>query len=209
MTDTSRTLTPPRPAGEASRFVATPWFWAVLLGLAFLMPIFKALRAELPDAPPYLSEPLELALRDAEGEPFALSDLRGRLVIATGVPLASETAAHDAIDELVSLQKRLKGVVDVMAYLMLAHGGGTDALGELLDSRTLRKPGNVPAWDAGREALTRLREEAGSRTADFLLIDRHGRLRGAFAADDASIDALVLQTGLLANWTAADPAQAP
>ncbi len=121
----------------------------------------------------------------------------------------------------------LRGLGSAVVFVSLAHGADAAALSALLDDWSARKPVNVFLLDDQRIVLEQLRAAAGSASADFLLYDTHGRLRGLYgiaeatrsidsraaaevtAWDDrnqAEIDRLVRDAGQLANWAASDPA---
>jgi hypothetical protein len=106
---------------------------------------------------------------------------------------------------------------------MLSHGGSADELSAVLDEWNVRKPVNAFLLDNDREAMSQLRHEGASASADWFLLDRHGRLRGAYGvgmmnapesdqdqsqqlvAVEKEMDRLVLDAGQLANWSASDP----
>jgi peroxiredoxin len=185
--------------------VGKPWAWALLVGTLFSLPMLKGGR-DLPPIPPGVdSEPLAFELEDAEGTMVSLDELAGHLVVVGEIPLANAAAANRAVDELNALRKRLRGLGSAVVHVLLCHGGDRDDLEELLDVRRVRKPLNVFLVDEDRAIAAWLRREAGSESAEFFLLDRHGRLRDVFPGSRRGLDELVHTCGILANWPAADP----
>jgi hypothetical protein len=195
------------PADERpGRLLTRPWLWALIVAAGFAIPLIKSLQAELPAPLPGLDGPsLELELVDETGQSHRLSDLRGRLAIVTGLPLVNEVERDATFDGLRRLRKRLRGLDKTVVYVVLCQGRDPAPLIELLDERKARKPVNLFLMDPGGRQLERLREAAGSPAATFLLVDRHGRVRGVYGETQAELDRLVGQTGELANWAAQDP----
>ncbi|RKY16320.1 MAG: hypothetical protein DRQ55_18220 [Planctomycetota bacterium] len=198
-------MTSAQPSSRIATLVGKPWLWALLVGSLFSLPLLKGHR-DLPEPPPGIdSAPLAFTLTDAEGRTVSLSDLHGHLVVLSEVPLANAVEAHRAIDGLNALRKRLRGLGSAVVYVQLCHGGDAATLGELLDTRRVRKPLNVFLLDEDRAIAAWLRREAGSESAAFFLLDRYGRLRDVTAPTQRGMDELIATCGLLANSVRADP----
>jgi hypothetical protein len=181
------------------------WFWVGLVTLMFTVPRVKSLNRELPDRlPGEDGTPLVMQLPDETGTPFDLASIRGKIVIATTLPLASATARDETFDGIRRLRKRLRGMADAVHYVVLCHGGDTAGLIELLDERHARKPVMHYVLDPDTREWERLHEAADAHGADFLLLDRHGRVRGTYADMATDIERLITDTGHLANWAAQD-----
>lgn len=196
------TAAPRRPLPILSR----PWFWVLLIGALFSVPLIKGLGAERPEPlPGWDAEPLTLRLPDETGRETTLTDLSQHLVLVTDLPLANAVASDEAFARLRTVRKRLRGLGDAVVYLVLAHGGDVPALLRLLDRMTAHKPSNVFLLDEDRTTLDRLREQAGSPAADWILLDRHGRARGVYGPGEAEVDRLAADAGALANWIGEDP----
>jgi hypothetical protein len=211
------------PNAPGPAVFARPWFWVLFVGVLFSVPLIKGLGAELPDPLPGMDRaPSEFELSDESGQLVHLSDLAGYLVIATELPLASGSAREYTMKSIRALRRRLRGLGSAVVFVVLCHGGGPDDLSALLDEWTARKPVNVFLLDTDREAMLDLRSEGGSASADWFLLDRHGRLRGAYGvpmldqpnderaqaqrlvAVEAETDRLVMDAGQLANWAGSD-----
>jgi hypothetical protein len=165
----------------------------------------KALTARLPPPlPGGDSEPLAFELPDETGASVSLERLAGHLVIVSSLPLANATASADTLSGLFRLRKHLRGLDKSVAFVLLCRGSDAAALSALLDQRKARKPLNLFLLDAGGEEFARLCRQAGSPAAEWLLLDRHARVRGVYGGDSAALEKLVLETGLLANWAGQD-----
>jgi len=196
---------PPIPRASAP-LLARPWFWALAIAALFSFPLVKALSSRLPAPLPGEHGPvLDLELPDETGAPVSLHELRGHLVLVTALPLANAVASEETLSGLYRLRKHLRGLDKAVAFVMLCRGGGTAQLLPLLDERKARKPLNLFLLDEQGAEFTRLAALAGSPDAEWLLLDRHGRARGVYAGDDAALQNLVRDTGLLANWAGQDP----
>jgi len=212
----------PDPRGPA--FISRPWFWVLFIGSLFTIPLIKGVGADFPAPLPGIDRaPYKFELQDEAGTTVRMSDLAGYLVVATELPLASGSAHQYAMLTMRAIRKRLRGLGSSVVFIMLSHGGGADELSAVLDEWNVRKPVNVFLLDNDREAMSDLRHEGASASADWFLLDRHGRLRGAYGvgminapgndqsqsqqliAVEKEMDRLVLDAGQLANWSASDP----
>lgn len=213
------------PAPRGPGIFARPWFWALFVGTLFSMPLIKGLGAEYPDPLPGMDRtPSQFTLQDEDGKTVSLADLAGYLVVATELPLASGTARDFTMNTMRAVRKRLRGLGSSVVFVVLCHGAGASELSALLDEWTARKPVNVFLLDTDREAMADLRHEGGSQSADWFLLDRHGRIRGVYGvpdaddtgdeqarkrhakAVDAEMDRMIMDAGQLANWAGSDTA---
>lgn len=193
---------PPRPLPVLGR----PWFWVLLIGTLFTVPLWKSGQAELPPVLPGADrDPLTFELPDETGAPVSLDLLEGHLKVITELPLASGDQTEATFAGIRRLRKRLRGLGSMVVYVVLCKGGDGADLSALLDAKTARKPVNVFLLDPEGQTAADLRLLAGSQTADFFLADRHGRLRGLYANTESDLDRLVAHCGQLANWPDSDP----
>jgi len=198
-----------RPAerpGRLLRALTSPWSWVLVVCVGFTIPLLKALRAELPPPLPGADRPAqECRLPDDAGATRALSELHGHLVIVSPLPMANAVERDATFDGLRRLRKRLRGLGTEVAFFTISSGGDAAALGALLDAKKARRPTELYLLDAGGEEFQRLAKISGSASASFLLLDRHGRFRGAYGESQEELDRLVTQAGQLANWMEEDP----
>jgi len=200
-----------RNAGGPTRGAPLPllqrwWFWAALVGALWTFPLWKSLTAELPPRLPGEDGPtLELSLPDELGGTLTLSALRGRLLLVSALPLAEARARDEAWQRLARLRKRLRSLDPELDLVVLAQGGDAGDLVPWLQALHGARPGLHFGLDAGGAQMRRLCGQAGAPSAEFVLLDRHGRLRGAYGGETAELDRLAEQAGHLANWRAQDP----
>ena len=182
------------------------WFWALLIGVAFSIPLIKALTSKLPPKLPGLERaPTDAELPDESGAPVTLASLRGRLVVLMPLSLANETEREVAMRDILGLRKRLRGLDQALYVLVLCRGGDAADLSPLLDLHKARKPSNLFVIDEDGAVFDRLCKEAGAPSAAALLLDRHGRVRGAYGETEAERARLIAETGQIANWVGEDP----
>ena len=183
------------------------WFWALLLAFMWSVPLVKSLSSELP--PPlagYDREPLQLSLRTEADEDVSLRDLGGYLLLVGELRLSDAEQASKAVDRLNEIRDRLRGLGSAVVHLLLVEGGGRGELAALVEERKIRKPQHVFLFDEGGAAWRELVGAEGSGPdAAYLLLDRHGRLRGAYPDVPEEIDRMVREAGQLANWPGQDP----
>jgi hypothetical protein len=192
---------PARPG----RLLARPWFWVLVVAVGFAIPLLKSMDRELPAPLPGRDRPgLVLSLPDAAGALRQLDELRGRITVVTALSLANATERERTFAALRGLQKRLRSLSPVMGWTVLCTGSDAAGLAALLDAKTARRPHHLWLLDEGGAGMARLCAEAGSPSARLLLLDRHGRPRGAYGDGEAELDRLVAQAGELANWPGQD-----
>ena len=193
-------------ASALLRALTSPWCWLLIVGIGFAIPLLKALHAELPPPLPGLDRPAqESTLPDDAGATRTLSELRGHLVIVSPLPMANAVERDATFDGLRRLRKRLRGLGTEVAFLTICSGGDAAALGALLDAKKARRPTELYLLDAAGEDFARLARGSGSASASFLLLDRHGRVRGAYGESQEELDRLVTEAGQIANWSEEDP----
>lgn len=183
------------------------WFWAALIAALWSFPLIKSFTAPLPPRLPGEDGPsLSASLPDERGGTTDLSLLRNRVLVVTPLPLAEARARDLTWEELVKLRKRLRGLDKALEYVVLAQGGAADDLKAWLDEHRAPRPELHFAMDADGATWRRLASQADAPSAEFLLLDRHGRVRGAYGAEPAEIDRLVEHAGQLSNWIGEDKA---
>ncbi len=190
-----------------SRWLSRPLFWVAAMGILFCVPLVKSLGRGLPPPPPgYDSEPVAFTLPDERGEEVSLDLLRDYLIVVTDLPLSNAIARDAAFGGMHAVRKRLRGMGQSIVFLSMVHGGPVSDLIRMLDDKNAHRPQTIYLMDTDRTEIDALLRQARAPTARYLVIDRHGRLRGAFGEDEAAIDKLVYTVGVLGNWAGSDPA---
>lgn len=212
----SSTESPAGPEGEAgasrstasarSRLFTRPWFWLLLIGTLWGLPLLKSLQAQYPDPPTGYERTAEaFELVDAEGRPVRLEDLSGFLLVVQALDLADPEGAEEAFAIFRERKSRLRGLGALVHHVQLVESGEDGRLDALIDAKTARKPANLFLHDPGGAAWARLCEGAEPTGPLYLVLDRYGRRRGTFGPSEAEGDRFARLMTLLANWEGCDP----
>jgi hypothetical protein len=193
---------PERPLALLGR----PWFWCLFIGGLWGLPLLVALNKKFPDpVPGHESPAVAGSFVDEFGHAVTFAGLQGHLVIVAELPMAEEQSREGAFQDLRVLRKRVRGLQPVMTFAVLVRVEDTETLSLYLDEKRARRPSNVYLIDADGTGFGDMVERGGDPGARFFLLDRHGRMRGAYGADTASMDQLSVDAGQLANWLGSDP----
>ncbi|HIG12443.1 MAG: hypothetical protein ABGY71_00275 [bacterium] len=183
-----------------------PWFWIVVLCIAWSVPLIKSLGAEYPDPPAGVERAAEIvALNDADGLPVTLANLKGHLVVVHSLDLAQPQATEADFVAFREMRDRLRGLGSSVVHIILCAGGDAEQVVALIDSKTARRPGNLFLLDPGWKTRTRLRTGCANEEPALILLDRHGRRRGDFVRSPEDLDRFAQTISLLANWLGSDP----
>ncbi|MAG62256.1 hypothetical protein CMO84_01900 [Candidatus Woesearchaeota archaeon] len=183
-----------------------PWFWCLFIGGLWGLPLLRALSAELPDpVPGHESPAVSGSYVDEFGRTVTLAGLQGHLVIVGELPMNEEQSRESAFQDLRVLRKRVRGLSPVVTFAVFVRVGDSEALSLYLDEKRARKPSNVFLLDEDGTGFGNMVERGGDPEARFFLLDRHGRMRGAYRVDTPGMDQLAEEAGQLANWIGSDP----
>ena len=141
----------------------------------------------------------DTALIDQQAAPFRFADLRGRVVLVTGVYAACTTACPEIFIELKKILGELPATeradLSVVALSLNPEYETTDLMNALAEGRGLTHPEfryvNAPAPAAMHDALTRLQFSATRNPQTgvidhanlFLLVDRSNHIAYRFTLD--------------------------
>ncbi|MGQ0553308.1 MAG: hypothetical protein ACT4PU_08820 [Planctomycetota bacterium] len=153
--------------------------------------------------------PLDTQLPDAQGTLVSLAALRGQITLVGALPLGDALRQGTALESLIALRRRLRGLGNTVNFVLLCSGGDPKQLEDFLVAQRVHRPNQIFLADEGSRQMLSLATAAGSPSADWLLLDRHGRARGVYDDSEAGRDSLVAETGQLANWAAQDPPPTP
>jgi len=194
----------PTPQRLAARATGSPWFWAVLTGALFALPLVRSLLRQLPSPPPVLGEFPAFSLVDQEGREFTLAGERGRLLVAEFASARGLAAGKRS--PLEDLQKRVRETGDAVHLVTFLTGASPFTPAELA-----RRSG-AGAWRwtlaSGRAetmetlktlAAGALRIPADRLEGKLLLLDGAGRIRRVTGSSPAEIDPMMRDISLLAN----------
>jgi len=206
------------PLGEIRRgfvadWISKPGFWVAFLTLGFVLPLARALTRPAPVAPPAMGRVPAFSLVDHSGRTIGTAELVGRVWVAGFISMTESKKSDDMTKSMSRVRYRLRNLGHAfqlvtitldpardlepvrLAYAQRFHanpatwsflGGSLDQVEPLLASFQLTTAQNPSLAEF-------------SRRERMVLIDQNSRVRGSYASDIASIDALVADAGLLAN----------
>ena len=98
--------------GRLARLVGRPLFWVGLLGLLFVLPIVRSVRARalLPPPLPMLGTIGDFALTDEQGQPFGSAELRGRVWVADFIFTRCPTVCPLLTEKMGRIQHRSRNL---------------------------------------------------------------------------------------------------
>jgi protein SCO1/2 len=204
-----------------ARAVARPAFWIVALGLAFVVPLGRAIALGR-NAPhgPALSMPLPaFVLTNERGEPYGSADLKGRVWVADFVFTSCPTACPKLTATMAKIQHRGRNLGDAFHLVTFTVDPDNDTP-ERLAAYALRYHASPARWSFLTGKLGDLettvvkgfkiamgKEESSPGSNIFsifhgerlVLVDQAGNIRGYYEATDEGVDALMHDVGLVVN----------
>jgi cytochrome oxidase Cu insertion factor (SCO1/SenC/PrrC family) len=189
-----------------ARLTGSPLFWGAFVFTLFALPLGRSLARTLPTAPVIYGavEPFELG--DQYGHRVGTTQLTNRVWVVTflGTDASPETAAQ--IEVVRTIIHRTKNLGAAFRMVTLASDGARDTEGA---RRAIVEEycSSAQLWsflggtdDELAKAKHGLLAAVGSGPEDQLfLIDTHGRIRGLYGTDKASLDHLMDDVGYVAN----------
>jgi hypothetical protein len=198
----SGSITAAFPQRVAARLTGSPWFWALLVGASFTLPLVRSVRRALPPAPPVLGTFPAFAFVDQAGKPVRETDLRGHLVV---LEFTSADALAAGGSPLAKLQRRVRNTGEAVHLVSFV-----DAVPSPGNLAALAKNAGAGAWRwtlAGGDVKTleaaTLKAlhapDGGTLAGRLLLLDGRGRIRRLGSPSPEEIDLMMRDTGLLVN----------
>jgi protein SCO1/2 len=183
-----------------------PVFWAVFVGIGFVLPLIRVLRTPLPPHLPVLGTVSDFELVDQNERPYGTSELRGRVWLASTIETASGSAADKLATELGKIQRRVDNLGPAFHMVTLGLDAAIDTQPALLEFTRHRRV-SPRMWsflsgsaDDVRRAKQALGLEASRGATQVMLVDGQMRVRGRYdLSDPDAIDTLLYHTGLLVN----------
>lgn len=201
-----------RVQAVVSGLVGRPAFWVVFMLIAFALPVVRSMTRKPPTAPEPIGETSPFALVDQEGRKVANGDLRGQVWVANFVTMTQSQSADDLTKTMARIRFRTRNLSHAFHLVSFTLDASTtqDDRKAFADRFHAASPtwsflGGDPA--AVQQALTGFGLTTSktplvgemSKREKLVLVDQGGRIRGWYATDLSSIDALVADVGVLAN----------
>lgn len=201
------------------RLVTSKLFWALFCGFFFLYPLLKSVNRELPDNLPVLYKLPEYQFTNQFNKPFGSNDLKGKAYIASFFFTACPSVCPKLMDEMQTIQHRVRGLGTNIALISYTVDPGTDTP-EVLYKKASEMKANPYIWfflTSDEQSLRDLliagyKVAMGDKepiedtflydiahTEKLALVDGKGQIRGFYSSDTDGINRLMIDLGLLVN----------
>ncbi|HYQ81123.1 MAG TPA: SCO family protein [Anaeromyxobacteraceae bacterium] len=209
---------PYRVEEAASRLVARPAFWVLLLAAVVSWPVTRAVRAALPPPLPVLAELPRFELTDEGGRPFGSRDLQGKVWVASFIFTRCPTICPRITARMAEVQRRTQQLAPALHLVSFSVDPGYDTPERLRDyARAHHASPRLWSFLTGPEEAVRRavvdglkvsmgrERDDGSAEAIFhgshlVLVDARARVRGYYDPEEpGALDRLVRDAGLLVN----------
>lgn len=208
-----------------SSLVGKPTFWVVALGLAFVIPLGRAIeRAGALPAPPPMSIGLPpFRLTDQHGRAYGTDELKGHVWVADFIFTSCPTACPKLTKRMGEVQHRSRHLGDAFrlvtftvdpendtperlaAYASRNHASArwiflTGSLADI--EQTVIKGFKIAMGKEAGDAPNLFSVFHGER---LVLVDAEGNIRGYYEATDEGLDALMRDIGTVVNRLSPTP----
>ena len=220
-----RVQTTPVPAADVNTkpkskgFIASPLFWALWIGILFLVPLVRSLRLG-PPKPPALDIPLPaFSLTDENGKKYGTDDLLGKVWVADFIFTSCTTACPKLTKRMFEVQHRSRNLGNYFHMVSFSVDPDTDTPERLAayahEHRASPRMWSFLTGPLGDVETTVVRgfkmamgkEETAPGSGimsifhgeKLVLVDAKSSIRGYYDADEAGVDALLRDVGVLVN----------
>jgi protein SCO1/2 len=204
---------------RVARLVGSGWFWGIAIGLVFLLPIGRALGQHVPAQPALRMELPAFTLTDQRGQPFGSADLKGRVWVADFVFTSCPTVCPKLTKRMQELQHRSRNLGDAFHLVTFTVDPDNDTPERLATYAAsyhadahrwtflTGKLGDVETTVVKGFKLAMGKDEIPEGSGLFsifhgeklVLVDDQGLIRGYYDADDAGLDQLLHDAGVIVN----------
>jgi protein SCO1 len=190
------------PAGLRDRFhevvsaaVARPLTWVIVVATVAAWPIAWALRTPVPPRLPVLGTVPPFELTGQDGRPFGSNDLAGRVWLAGFVLTRS---GDEITRRMAAIQSRTRNLEPEFHLVSISVDPDFDTPERLTEyARAHRASPRMWTFLTGRVDAV---QGGLSHGTQLVLVDREGRIRGYYDAEDAdAVERIVRDAALLVN----------
>lgn len=202
-----------------SRLAARPATWVAIVVVMFVAPFAAALSRPTPEPPRVFGTLPAYELTDSMGRAYGSDELAGHVYVASFVFTSCPVQCPKLMERMNLVQRRTKGAAGAVHLVTMSVDPETDtpermaAFGERFGARPSRWHLLTGDYQVIEDTVVRGFKLAMGKDADNLfqifhseklvLVDREGRIRGYYDADDPGLDALMKDIGLVLNLPAA------
>jgi protein SCO1 len=183
-----------------SAAVARPLTWIILVAVIAAWPIAWALRTPLPPRLPVLGAVPAFQLTAQDGRPFGSKDLAGRVWLATFFFTRCETLCPAVMRRMASIQSRTRNLEPEFHLVSISVDPEFDGPERLADYARVHRA-SPRMWTFLTGPIDGLRNAvARGHGAELVLVDREGRIRAYYDAQDTdAVERVVRDAALLVN----------
>lgn len=204
------------PTGSlVSRLAGRPATWVAIVVVMFVAPFAAALSRPTPEPPRVFGTLPAYELTDSMGRAFGSEELAGSVYVASFVFTSCPVQCPKLMERMNQVQRRTKNTSGVVRLVTMSVDPETDTpermaeYGERFGARPSRWHLLTGDYQVIEDTVVRGFKLAMGKDADNLfqifhseklvLVDAHGRIRGYYDADDAGLDVLMKDIGLVLN----------
>jgi protein SCO1/2 len=202
---------------KVAALVGRPLFWASMFAIMGVALIGRSVTREVPKPPELKLALPAFALVDQHGNPFGTDQLEGKIWVAGFIFTSCPSVCPKLTKRMAELQHRSRNLGDAFHLVSFTVDPENDTPEKLLAFSREYRP-NYRRWTFATGTLGEIettvvkgfkiamgKEEVehgifsvfhGER---FVLVDKNGDIRGYYDADDAGLDALMRDVGILVN----------
>ena len=177
--------------------VARPLTWVIVVALVAAWPIAWALRTPLPPRLPVLGSVPRFQLTAQDSRPFGSNDLAGRVWLASFIFTRCQTNCAAITQCMTAIQSRTRNLEPEFHLVSISVDPQFDSPERLAEyARVHRASPRMWTFLTGQTEGVR----DISHGTQLVLVDREGRIRGYYDAEEAgAVDRIVRDAALLVN----------
>lgn len=201
--------------GPLGQLMSRPLFWGVLILVLVLAPIAGALARQMPEQPGVFGTLPSFELTNEKKQPFGSEQLRGKIWVANFVFTSCPSVCPKLMERMQEVQHRSRNAGAGFQLVTITVDPENDTP-EKLREYAYRFAASPYRWNFLTGDLKAIEKTvidgfklAMGKDADNLfeifhserlvLVDRKGRIRGYFEANDEGIDKLMRTSSVLMN----------